>query len=155
RMANAAFFDALAKPVTLMNAGRGEVVDEEALLAARDAGKARHLVLDVFPGEPNVRAALLARCDLATPHIAGYSIQGKLNGTTQIHDAFRAHFGLEKKSEVRYPAPESPRIAYEALGVPEQASTEAALHACVRRAYDIARDDADLRDFEGSAGRPE
>jgi erythronate-4-phosphate dehydrogenase len=151
-LANRAFFDALSKPIVLMNAGRGEVTDEAALIAAVDAGKVRHLVLDVFPGEPAVSEALLRRCDLASPHIAGYSIQGKLNGTTQIHDAFRAHFGREKESEVRYPLPDAPRIAFDAIGavgVPDDATVEAMLHACVRHAYDIARDDADLRAFSG------
>src|SRR5690606_20600958 len=113
-LADQAFFEALAKPVVLMNMGRGEAFDEDAVIAARDRGAITHLVLDVFPGEPNVNPELGRRADLISPHIAGYSIQGKLNGTTQIHDAFRAHVGrdggrehgrtnLEKKSGVNYP----------------------------------------------------
>lgn len=156
RLADREFFDALAKPVVLLNMGRGEVFDEAATLAARAAGKVSHLVLDVFPGEPGVSEALLAACDLATPHIAGYSIQGKLNGTTQIHEAFCSHFGLEKKSAVAYPVPPDPVLACEvapgAQGPREKAPDEAFLHGIVRGVYDIARDDADLRAF---AGRPD
>ncbi|HLU69255.1 MAG TPA: DUF3410 domain-containing protein, partial [Fibrobacteria bacterium] len=101
------------------------------------------------------------RADLISPHIAGYSIQGKLNGTTQIHDAFRAHFGLDgglehglkngpgKKSGVDYPQPVAPVIDFAARGVPQGATVETALDAVVRHAYDITRDDADLRPLLG------
>lgn len=139
-MVNAAVFGAWKSPKTLLNMGRGEVIDATALKIARAAGKVSHLALDVFPNEPNVDAALVEACDLASPHIAGYSIRGKLNGTTQIHEAFRAHFGLQAKAVVAYPVPEHPVIAAEPSG-----NAWADLHAVVRRVYDIARDDADLR----------
>jgi erythronate-4-phosphate dehydrogenase len=151
RMADAAFFDALPKPVALMNMGRGEAFDEPALIAARDAGRISHLVLDVFPGEPDVNPELGKRADLISPHIAGYSIQGKLNGTTQIHDAFCAHFGLPKKAGVDYPKPATPVIDFDTLNVTADAATEVALDAVVRHVYDITRDDADLRAYLGDA----
>jgi len=147
RMADAAFFAALAKPIVLMNMGRGEAFDESAVIAARDKGLITHLVLDVFPGEPNVNPELARRADLISPHIAGYSIQGKLNGTTQIHDAFCVHFGLAQKSGVDYPKPVEPVIDFTSLNVPADATVETALDAVVRRAYAITRDDADLRAF--------
>src|SRR5690606_24229129 len=99
------FYTALAKPIVLMNMGRGEAMDEPALIEAVDNGVVKHLVLDVFPGEPNVNPELAKRADLISPHIAGYSIQGKLNGTAQIHEAFCKHFDLAKKSGVEYPKP--------------------------------------------------
>ncbi len=141
-MVNAGLFAGWDAPKVLMNMGRGEVIDEGALLAAHDAGKVRHLVLDVFPGEPNVSPELIRRCDLATPHIAGYSIQGKLNGTAQIHAAFLAHFGLEAASAVTYPVPEEPEIRPTGRNLD---TVETTLRFCVRHAYDIARDDASLR----------
>jgi erythronate-4-phosphate dehydrogenase len=152
-MVNAAVFDAWESPKALLNMGRGEVIDAPALLAARVAGKVSHLVLDVFPNEPNVDTMLVEACDLATPHIAGYSIQGKLNGTAQIHDAFRAHFGLEAKVAVTYPVPEHPVITADPAGSSAE-NIGADLHAVVRRVYDIARDDADLRAFAGQPGFP-
>jgi erythronate-4-phosphate dehydrogenase len=138
-----------------MNMGRGEAFDETAVIHAVDTGTIRHLVLDVFPGEPDVNPELARRADLISPHIAGYSIQGKLNGTTQIHDAFCAHFGisgLAKKPGVDYPKPVAPMIDYSALDSAArhpEASPETTLHHIVRHAYDIARDDADLRAFLG------
>jgi erythronate-4-phosphate dehydrogenase len=147
RMIDRAFFGTLAKPIVLMNMGRGEVLDEAALIEAVDNGKVRHLVLDVFPGEPNVSPELHRRCDLATPHIAGYSIQGKLNGTAQIHDAFCKHLGLKKKSAVTYPVPETPVIAF---ANPQGRSVEAELCDCVRMSCPIGRDDAALRAVLGA-----
>ncbi len=152
RMADTAFFAALAQPIVLMNMGRGEAFDEPALIAARDAGRISHLVLDVFPGEPEVNPELGRRADLISPHIAGYSIQGKLNGTTQIHDAFRAHFGLATQAGVEYPKPVAPVIDFAARGVTADATVETALDAVVRHVYDITRDDDDLRAF---LGRPD
>lgn len=149
RMADRAFYDTLEKPIVLMNMGRGDAMDEAALIEAVDAGTVRHLVLDVFPGEPNVNPELGKRADLISPHIAGYSIQGKLNGTTQIHEAFCRHFGLAPKGGVDYPKPAAPRIDYPALNVPPGASVETGVDAVVRHAYDITRDDADLRAFLG------
>jgi erythronate-4-phosphate dehydrogenase len=130
----------------LVNACRGEVVDGPALTDALAAERLTG-VLDVFPGEPNVNPALALRADLITPHIAGYSIQGKLNGTAQILAAFRAHFGLPEKSAVRFPVPEAPEIVWGEGGVSGSAgrTVEAEMFACVRRSYDIGRDDAELR----------
>ena len=143
-MVSAAVFGAWKSPKALLNMGRGEVIDAPALLAARAAGKVPHLALDVFPHEPNVEAELVEACDLASPHIAGYSIRGKLNGTTQIHEAFRAHFGLESRAAVAYPVPERPVIAAKPTGNPSE-NVGADLHEIVRTVYDIARDDAELR----------
>jgi erythronate-4-phosphate dehydrogenase len=143
RMAGKAFFAALAsdkgRGKTLMNMGRGEAFDEPALLEALDAGALRHLVLDVFPGEPNVNPELARRADLITPHIAGYSIQGKLNGTGQILTAFRGHFGLPEKSGVVFPRPPQPLIV-----------NPKSVFEAVLRSYDVARDDADLRAHVGN-----
>jgi erythronate-4-phosphate dehydrogenase len=146
KMLNREIFAAVERPKVFMNMGRGEAMHEPALLEAHAAGKIMHLVLDVFPGEPNVSAELARKTRLMTPHIAGYSIQGKLNGTGQILAAFLAHFGLPQKSRVKMPAPADPTIKWEGAG----RSIEEDLSRCVRRAYDITRDDTDLRAFVGN-----
>lgn len=156
-MVNTAVFTSWNAPKVLMNMGRGEVIDEHALLQALDAGIVRHLVLDVFSGEPNVSPELVRRADLATPHVSGYSIQGKLNGTAQVLEAFRRYFGLEAKSAVTFPVPGNPVIDLRKesgaterglsprSSVDERRGVEAVLHDCVRRSYPIERDDAELR----------
>ncbi len=90
--ADAAFFAAMKPGASFINASRGEVVDEAALLAARP--KLNKLVLDVWKNEPDINRELLAVADIATPHIAGYSIQGKMNGTTAVVRALGHAFSI-------------------------------------------------------------
>jgi erythronate-4-phosphate dehydrogenase len=147
RMFNRSLFETFGSPKVLINTCRGEVLEEEGLFWALDQKKLSHLVLDVFPGEPHVNPALGRRADLITPHIAGYSVQGKLNGTGQILEAFCRHFKLEKKKAPRMPSPLHPVIAW-----PRGVDLEAGLNYCVRQCYDILRDDINLR---RSLGAPE
>ncbi len=79
----------------LVNAARGEVVDNAALLELLNERDDITVFLDTWEGEPQVSRDLLQRVDLATPHIAGYSVEGRLRGTQMILDAACAHFGLE------------------------------------------------------------
>ena len=79
----------------LVNAARGEVVDNAALLALLHQRDDITVFLDTWEGEPLVSRELLQRVDLATPHIAGYSVEGRLRGTQMILDAACAHFGVE------------------------------------------------------------
>ncbi len=107
--ADARFFSQMRRGAAFINASRGEVVDEAALLAARpELGR---IVLDVWKGEPDINPALLAAADIATPHIAGYSIQGKINGTEAVVRAVGECFGiapLRAFSVPAFPLPESP-----------------------------------------------
>jgi erythronate-4-phosphate dehydrogenase len=138
-LADAGFFARLARPAVLLNTCRGEVIDEAALRNAHAAGRVRHAVLDVFAGEPRPDPATCAIADLITPHIAGYSLPGKLNGTTQIAAAFRAFFGFADKWVPDYPHPAQTEIPY----VPE--SDSAFRRRCIAGVYDVAEDDARLR----------
>jgi erythronate-4-phosphate dehydrogenase len=145
QLANADFFARLTRPTVLLNTCRGEVIDDTALQAALDAGKIRHLILDVFTGEPDIDQSLCARADLITPHIAGYSLQGKLNGTAQIAQAFRRFFGFTDAWQPTFPVPARPFSDYSELG-----SDSAFLHHCVHSAYPILADDKCLREsFRG------
>ena len=118
--ADEAFFSAMKSGASLVNASRGEVVDEVALLAARPRiGK---LVIDVWKNEPDINLDLLSAADIATPHIAGYSVQGKMNGTKAVVRAIGEHFGIEQLKR------------FEIIDV-----------ALPQQAYDILADDAALR----------
>ena len=77
----------------LVNAARGDVVDGAALLRAVRTDRL-HAALDCWPDEPMLDARLLRRCAVATPHVAGYSDDGKRNGTRMVYAAFRAWAGL-------------------------------------------------------------
>ena len=77
----------------LVNAGRGDVVDGAALLNAVQNTRV-HAALDVWPNEPMLDPDLLRRTVVATPHVAGYSYDGKRNGTTMVYAAFCAWAGV-------------------------------------------------------------
>lgn len=77
----------------LINTSRGKVVDNHALLSLLQAGKIQ-AVLDVYEEEPTPSTALLQQLDIATAHIAGYSLHGKMRGTLQVVEQMKAYFDL-------------------------------------------------------------
>ena len=128
--------------VTLLNSSRGAVADTAALKAALDARHLAAAVLDVWEGEPDIDLDLVDRAALATPHIAGYSLDGKVNGTRQVVAALARHFGTERSWDPSplLPPPDVPRVR-----LPDGVAVEAAMRQAVRAAYDIEADDARLR----------
>ena len=88
-MADASFFARMKPGAIFINSSRGEVVDEAALLA--NINKLAAVVLDVWVGEPNINRELLQSAFIATPHIAGYSAEGKIKGTQMAVEAIRRY----------------------------------------------------------------
>jgi len=107
------FFSRIQPGTIFINAARGEIVDEAALLRARP--KLGALVIDTWCNEPDVDQRLLMECDIATPHIAGYSYQGKQNGTAMAVRAVARRYGIAELQDF-YPETEdldlSPVIIY-------------------------------------------
>jgi len=131
------------KPGTwLINASRGPVVDNAALRDVLLAREDLQAVLDVWEGEPEVDVDLADLCVLATPHIAGYSLDGKQRGTAQVYQAFCEHLGMEPTLQLNDVLP-PPWLAEVHLN----ASTDPAwaLATLCRSVYDPRRDDADFR----------
>ncbi len=122
----------------LINTSRGGVVDSGALLESLESGHLGACVLDVWEAEPNLPRPLLERVTLATPHIAGYSFDGKVNGTQQIYNALCAHLGAN--------ATWTPEAFLPAAQVPEIDATGLTLRDIVQRLYDIRMDDAGIRE---------
>lgn len=79
----------------VINAGRGPVIDNAALLAIGKKRDDLRLALDVWEHEPAVDAELAERCDFVSPHIAGYSLDGKIRGTYMLYQALCQHLGEE------------------------------------------------------------
>jgi len=131
------------KPGTwLINASRGPVVDNAALrevLTRRDDLQA---VLDVWEGEPQVDRELADLCVLATPHIAGYSLDGKQRGTAQIYQALCDFLGHSPEVKLADLLP-SPWLAKVELSADSDPAW--ALAMLCRGVYDPRRDDADFR----------
>ena len=134
-MCNDAFFNKMRPGSIFINASRGEVVDEAALLRARP--KISALVLDTWCNEPNVSQILIDACDIATPHIAGYSYQGKQNGTAMAVQAIARHFGI-KELEFFSPAMEE-ALMPKVINV--TGKTQGEIAAAVQYNYPIFTDD--------------
>lgn len=143
-LADAVFFGQMRPGTIFINAARGAVVDSPALVAAIDSGHLSHVVLDTWEGEPGgYRDDLLARVDIATPHIAGHSFEGKVGGTEMVYQAVCRFLGRAPlwTAEGNLPLPPVPHITADAAGL----TPEALLHGIVRQVYDIMGDDARLR----------
>ena len=93
-MADKGFFDLMPVGSIFINASRGEVVDEDALMESLP--KFGGVIIDTWKNEPDINEELMDMVDIATPHIAGYSFQGKLNGTSASVRAVARHFGIEQ-----------------------------------------------------------
>lgn len=93
-MADDSFFKNMKDGAIFINSSRGEVVQEGALIGNSD--KLQGIIIDVWGGEPQINLDLLEKADISTPHIAGYSYEGKVNGTTMAVKAVAAHFGIEE-----------------------------------------------------------
>ena len=98
-MAGEEFFSKMKEGAVFINSSRGEVVVDEALLES--AGKMKGIIIDVWNGEPSLNLKLMEAADIATPHIAGYSYEGKINGTTMAVKAVAEHFGIEGLKEFK------------------------------------------------------
>ena len=94
----------LQRHPVLINSSRGEVVDTTALLKARACEKVREVIIDTWEHEPHINEELLKVAYIATPHIAGYSADGKANATRMSLEALCRFFHIETKVEIVPPA---------------------------------------------------
>jgi len=136
------FIDRLRSGALVVNTSRGAVADTQSLKAALRSGRL-HAVLDVWEGEPAIDAELAAQVDLGTAHIAGYSLDGKINGLWMIYEAVCKYFGIEPswRASSVLPPPAVPCIELDCRSGDEQAL----ILEAVRQVYDIEADHAALR----------
>ena len=105
-LGSAAFFDSLQRSPLIINSARGAVVDNYALLRALNTEKVCDAVMDCWEGEPRLNTALMFASFIATPHIAGYSSDGKANATRMIVEAVAKELGVSiDTSEIVPPTP--------------------------------------------------
>ncbi|MBD9628953.1 4-phosphoerythronate dehydrogenase PdxB [Pseudomonas sp. PDM19] len=133
---------ALRPGTWLINASRGGVVDNTALRIHLESGADIDVALDVWEGEPEVNVQLAHHCRIATPHIAGYSLDGKLRGTAQIYEAFCAWQRCEQAVDLDDLLP-AQWLAE--LSLKEECDPDWALAMLCRAVYDPRSDDADFR----------
>lgn len=142
-LADEAFFKAAKKNPIIINSCRGEVTNTEALKTALKSGAVSGAVIDCWENEPLLDRELLNLVDLATPHIAGYSRDGKANGTNMSIRAISKFFNLGinnwKCSGIEPPM--LPDILIDGTGK----STQQILAEAILATYDIRKDDLGLR----------
>lgn len=143
-MADRRFFEAMRSGAVFINASRGEVVDADAL--AQAYGRLGAVVIDTWAGEPSPDAGLLDVADIATPHIAGYSLLGKINGTRMSVRALGRHFGIAELESFDVSARESDLVAE----LPVDGLSQGEMAEALLGIYDVFADDSALRESVSS-----
>ena len=147
-------FKKIKRGAWFLNSSRGEVSDTYSLKNALNSGMLSGAVIDVWENEPNIDLELLQQAFIATPHIAGYSTDGKANGTSMVVNSLTKYFNLP--SENWYPSdvppPASPYISIDC----NNKSDEEIIREAVIHTYNIDKDNSRLRlspqDFERLRG---
>jgi erythronate-4-phosphate dehydrogenase len=141
-LADADFFARMKSGSIFINAARGAVVNSDDLIDAIKSGRIAHTVLDTWEGEPALREELLPLVDIATPHIAGHSFEGKVAGTVMVYQDACRFLGIEATwtPDDLLPPPQVPLIT-----VDSKQPQEAVLWQAVKEVYDIEADDSRLR----------
>ena len=142
-LANERFFKSLKTGCVFFNASRGGVVDNPALKTAIKGGRLQAVILDVWDNEPNIDVELLEMVDIGTPHIAGYSLDGKISGLIMIYKTACEYFDLDAKYDISsfLPEPAVPELKIN----PKSGSEQDLLLGSVEKIYDIKADDTKLR----------
>ena len=142
-LADEKFFKSLQQRCVFINASRGGVVDSSALKSAIRAGRLRAVVLDVWENEPNIDIELLKIVDLGTPHIAGYSPDGKIAGMIMIYKAACEYFAVKPKFDLEDFLP-GPAVS-ELKVNPKITNDQDVLLSSVQKIYRVDKDDTRLR----------
>lgn len=141
-LVNRPFLNQLKDDAILLNISRGDVVDEAALMYSLINRPNITVALDVWPHEPAINPLLMQKTVLATPHIAGYSLDGKLRGTDMLYKAVCQYFQYPNNWQSKDYLPQ-PKVTE--LHFSEQVSDTDALLTAVTACYDVRYDDAQLR----------
>ena len=142
---------ALRPGAWLINSSRGPVLDNQALATALQKRPDLQVVLDVWEHEPEADPALARLCALVTPHIAGYSLDGKLRGTEQIYRALCEHLRQPPGISLQALAPAAGRASVQFSA---DTPAEWILARALRWVYDVRDDDARMRHMLETATSP-
>ena len=143
------FLRRLGKCPVIINTSRGGVMDTEAVKSALMRSNISQVILDVWENEPEIDTEMLKIALIGTPHIAGYSFDGKVNGTSMIYNSLCQYLNKKIKWNPKDFLPESdcPVIEVDELS----GSLEKILHNVISQVYDIEKDDSKLREIIATA----
>ncbi|MHC4265399.1 MAG: 4-phosphoerythronate dehydrogenase [Planctomycetota bacterium] len=144
-MADDNFFDSLKNGCVFVNTSRGGVVNTVSLKDAMNKGKLGAVILDVWENEPDIDHELLRKVDISTPHIAGYSLDGKVNGMLMIYEAVCKYFELSSDLNIRDFLPDAEKAEVK-VGYSDK-DEQQVLHETVQEIYAINRDDFNMREI--------
>lgn len=142
QLANAAFFQQMQPASIFINTARGEITDYHALANALKQQKIAHAIIDVWPHEPAIDADVLQYATIATPHIAGHSLTGKLMGTWQAYVACCDFFNIPVTAEFPTTLTARKLINIESNNV---SAPLLYLHKIMQQVYDVAYDHAQCK----------
>jgi erythronate-4-phosphate dehydrogenase len=137
---------AIIKPdAVIISACRGDVLDNNMLLKAKQHGNSNPLVLDVWEGEPNVLHQLVPYVDIATAHIAGYSYEGKARGTYMLYQAVCEYLDIatSQRWDELLPKAELNNLSIDCTTKAEVDFDK--VGEVIHKVYDVRRDDAIFR----------
>lgn len=123
----------------LINTSRGSVIDNELLVQLLEHKKI-FTIFDVWENEPNININLLEKVDVATPHIAGYSFEGKVNGTKMIYDAAADFFSISKKWE-----PDNSLLTKKIIKIDSKNYDEKSIYNLISEIYQIENDISQMK----------
>ena len=124
----------------LINSSRGPVIDNEVLAKLLSEKQKLFTILDVWEDEPNLNAELLSMVDIASPHVAGYSLEGKVNGTTLVYDKFCEYLKIKPTWQ-----PILPKVENSVIEVNTNESIETVLNNIFTKIYPIENDTKQLK----------
>ncbi len=136
--------DKLNKKTLLINSSRGAVVDNNYLLQMLEEKKIWGAVLDVWENEPDINLQLLEKVYLGTPHIAGYSFDGKVNGSVMIFNKICDHLHIDLKLDVKDIIP---KVEDNIIETDPSGSCERVIHNIIKKIYDIDKDFEKLKEM--------
>lgn len=142
-LADENFFKSLKKGCVFINASRGAVADSKALEESINTKRLKAVALDVWENEPKIDPKLLEKVDIGSPHIAGYSLDGKIAGLIMINNSVCEFFGIKPEHDIHdfLPEPEVKKIEIK----DDSQNEQTILHNVVSQVYSIKRDDKNLR----------
>jgi erythronate-4-phosphate dehydrogenase len=138
-------FKKMRQGTILINTSRGAVVQTKSLKEAITEKRLPYTVIDVWENEPNIDPEILSMVTIGTPHIAGYSIEGKINAVRMVRETFCKYFNIDSSWD---PMDElSPTLVTDISVSSDPLSTEEILHQVIKQCYNIIYDDKQLRDM--------
>ncbi len=140
------FLSQLNDDVILINTARGGVINEAALKNHLACHKDMKVVLDVWEDEPDIDLDLLTQSDIGTPHISGYSTDGKIRATEMIFESICEYFKLDYKWNPVFELPAANSLE---LPLGSDIDDQDAIQMAILASYDVRGDSASLRQLPG------